>query len=162
MKSKVHKRSRVLYLAFCIPFILAYVSWVFFPIFAQWAIGSVFRYGVAKPADWFWLGIVHFFYGWYTFLAIGVAGVWAVAATFARTEPEGTDKRGYPMVSFVVPAYDEEKNVSGCIASLFKNAEKYGGPCEVIVVDDGSRDFTYEVAWSSLQLNRKRLPQVRG
>lgn len=162
MKSKVHKRSRVLYLAFCIPFILAYVSWVFFPIFAQWVIGSVFRYGVAKPADWFWLGIVHFFYGWYTFLAIGVAGVWAVAATFARTEPEGTDKRGYPMVSFVVPAYDEEKNVSGCIASLFKNAEKYGGPCEVIVVDDGSRDFTYEVAWSSLQLNRKRLPQVRG
>lgn len=64
MKFKVHKRSRVLYLAFCIPFILAYVSWVFFPIFAQWVIGSVFRYGVAKPADWFWLGIVHFFYGW--------------------------------------------------------------------------------------------------
>jgi cellulose synthase/poly-beta-1,6-N-acetylglucosamine synthase-like glycosyltransferase len=66
---------------------------------------------VAEPADWFWLGIVHFFYGWYTFLAIGVAGVWAVAATFARTEPEEADKRRYPMVSFVVPAYDEEKNV---------------------------------------------------
>ena len=66
------------------------------------------------------------------------------------------------MASFVVPAYNEEKNVSGCVTSLFKNAEKYGGLCEVIVVDDGSRDFTYEVAWSSLELNRKRLPQVRG
>jgi cellulose synthase/poly-beta-1,6-N-acetylglucosamine synthase-like glycosyltransferase len=104
---------------------------VSFPIFVQWVICSVFRYGVAEPADWFWLGIVHFFYGWYTFLAIGVAGVWAVAATFARTEPEEADKRRYPMFSFVVPAYDEEKNVSDCVTSLFRNAEKYGGLCEV-------------------------------
>jgi cellulose synthase/poly-beta-1,6-N-acetylglucosamine synthase-like glycosyltransferase len=123
-------------------------------------IGSIFKYDAAKSANCIWLGAVHF-YGWYTFLAIGVAGVWAVAATFARTKPEGADKRRYPMVSFVVQAYDEE-NVLGCVTSLFKNAEKYGGLCEVIVVDDGNRGFTYEVAWSSLELNRKRLPQVRG
>ena len=162
MKDKERKRSKLLYLAFCIPFILAYISWAFFPIFAQWVIGSVFRYDEAKTGSWIWLGVVRFFYGWYTFLAIGVAGIWAVAAAFARAKPAEVDKGRGPMVSFVVPAYNEEKNVSGCITSLFRNAEKYGGLCEVIVVDDGSRDFTYEVAWSSLELNRKLLPQVRG
>ena len=66
------------------------------------------------------------------------------------------------MVCFVVSAYDEEKNVSHCINSLFKCAEKYDGLCEVIVVDDSSSDFTYVIAWAAIQLNRRRYPKVRG
>jgi glycosyltransferase involved in cell wall biosynthesis len=66
------------------------------------------------------------------------------------------------MVSFIVPAYNEERSVSRCIQSLFKCAEKYGGLCEIIVVDDGSKDYTYEIAWSAIKLNQKRYPQVRG
>jgi len=66
------------------------------------------------------------------------------------------------MVSFVVPAYNEERNVSRCVTSLFKCAEKYDGLCEIIVVDDGSKDYTYEVAWAAIELNRRRHPRARG
>jgi len=34
--------------------------------------------------------------------------------------------------------------------------------CEIIVVDDGSSDYTYEIAWATTELTRKRYPQVRG
>ncbi|MCK4482919.1 glycosyltransferase family 2 protein, partial [Candidatus Bathyarchaeota archaeon] len=105
---------------------------------------------------------VQFFYAWYTFLAIGVAGVWVVAATLAKNRPVEGGKGRFPLVSFVVPAYNEEKNVSRCVKSLFRCAEKYGGLCEIIVVDDGSSDFTYEVAWATIELNRRRYPRVRG
>jgi cellulose synthase/poly-beta-1,6-N-acetylglucosamine synthase-like glycosyltransferase len=103
-----------------------------------------------------------FLYGWYTFLAIGIAGIWAVAAALARAQKKGVKQLWYPMVSFVVPAYNEEKNVSRCKKSLFKCTEKYAGLCEIIVVDDGSSDYTYEIAWATTELTRKRYPQVRG
>jgi cellulose synthase/poly-beta-1,6-N-acetylglucosamine synthase-like glycosyltransferase len=95
-------------------------------------------------------------------LAIGIAGVWAVAATLARVQKKEVKQHWYPMVSFVVPAYNEEQNVSRCIKSLFKCAKKYAGLCEIIVVDDGSNDYTYEVAWATIELNRRKYPQVRG
>ncbi|MCW3994174.1 MAG: glycosyltransferase [Candidatus Bathyarchaeota archaeon] len=56
-------------------------------------------------------------------MAIGVAGVWAVAATLAKKKWKKRSKQHYPMVSFVVSAYNEEKNVSRCINSLFRCAE---------------------------------------
>jgi len=157
------KNSKAVYLLFCIPLILAYVSWRFFPIFANWLITQTFRYHVpTRLASWFWYVVVCVFYSWYTFLAIGVAGVWAVAALLARIRHERAKWAYRPMVSFIVPAYNEEKNVSRCIKSLFKCVEKYDGLCEIIVVDDGSNDYTYEVAWASIELNRRRHPNVRG
>ena len=66
------------------------------------------------------------------------------------------------MISFIVPAYNQEKNIATCITSLFKCAEEYGGNCEVIVIDDGSSDYTYEVAWSALQLGRTTNSRIRG
>ena len=81
MKLRLPKGSRIVYLAFCIPFILAYVSWRFFPVFAYWLITQTFKYEVSLlQANWLWYTVVRFFYSWYTFLAIGVAGVWAVSA----------------------------------------------------------------------------------
>jgi cellulose synthase/poly-beta-1,6-N-acetylglucosamine synthase-like glycosyltransferase len=163
MNFKSPKGFKITYLAFCIPFILAYASWRFFPIFAHWFITQTFNYEVSiQQANWLWYGTVHFFYSWYTFLAIGVAGVWAIAATLAKFQTKKAKRLSYPMVSFVVPAYNEEKNISRCIKSLFKCAEKYNGLCEIIVVDDGSKDYTYEVAWATIELNRSRRPQVRG
>lgn len=152
-------------MAFCVPFVLAYISWAYFPILAQGLATDIFKYEVLPPpqqANWYWHSTIRFFYTWYTFLAIGVAGVWCIAATFARIEEKEDSKRHHPMVSLVVPAYDEEKNISHCIASLYKCTDKYEGLCEIIVVDDGSRDYTYEVAWSTIELNRRRFPQVRG
>jgi len=163
MTLRLPKGSKIIYLAFCIPFILAYVSWRFFPVFANWLVSYIFKYEIFPTQEnWLWYGAVYFFYGWYTFLAIGVAGVWAVAATLAKVQQNKTKHRHYPMVSFVVPAYNEEKNISRCITSLFKCAEKYTGLCEIIVVDDGSSDYTYEIAWAAIEMNRTRYPKVRG
>ena len=162
MKFRLRKGSKVVYLAFCIPFILAYVSWAYFPVFARLLITQIFKYDVSQQASGLWYVTVQFFYAWYTFLAIGVAGVWVVAATLAKKQLKEGGKRRCPLVSFVVSAYNEEKNVSRCVKSLFRCAEKYGGLCEIIVVDDGSSDFTYEVAWATIELNRRRYPRVRG
>jgi len=48
-----------------------------------------------------------------------------------------------PYVSVVIPAYNEEENISACIESL--EGTKYPN-LEIIVVDDYSRDKTVEVA----------------
>jgi cellulose synthase/poly-beta-1,6-N-acetylglucosamine synthase-like glycosyltransferase len=126
-------------------------------------VTQVFGYNATiKPSSWLWYTITYVFYTWYTFLAIGVAGIWAVAATIASLRRDRAKRLYYPMVSFVVPAYDEEKNVSRCIKSLFECAEKYHGPCEIIVVDDGSHDYTYEAAWATIGLHRREHPRVRG
>jgi biofilm PGA synthesis N-glycosyltransferase PgaC len=155
--------SRVRYLLFIVPIILAYASWTYFPEFAQYLVTSAFGYHPSlQQASWLWLYTTQFFYTWYTFLAIGVGGILAVAATFARLQSHRTRQPHYPMVSFVVPAYNGERHLSRCITSLFKSAEEYNGPCEIIVVDDGSIDYTYETAWSTIQFNRAKCPNVRG
>ncbi len=163
MRFRRGQLSNVVYLAFCIPFVLAYLSWAYFPLLAEWLITNIFNYRVLpQPSSQFWHATIQFFYAWYTFLAIAVAGVWAVAATLARKHKIESCRSCYPMVSFVVPAYEEEENISRCIDSLFQCTDKYDGLCELIVVDDGSSDFTYEVAWAAIELNRRRFPNVRG
>jgi cellulose synthase/poly-beta-1,6-N-acetylglucosamine synthase-like glycosyltransferase len=160
---KFPRRFKVIYLAFLIPLVLALLSWLYFPTVALRIITNVFGYPAVEQAAnpiWYWL--IRFFYSWYTFVAIGVAGVWVVAAVIARGHRAKPQRVFYPMVSFVVPAYNQEKNVARCVASLFGCAEKYGGNCEVIVIDDGSSDYTYEVAWSAVQLGRRVNPRVRG
>jgi biofilm PGA synthesis N-glycosyltransferase PgaC len=157
------KRHKVVYLAFLAPFILAFLSWLYFPSFALWIIRNVFGYAAAeKPAEIVWYGTIRFFYTWYTFVAIGVAGAWVIAAVFARHNHKTAKTSFYPMVSFVVPAFNQEKNIAGCVKSLFRCAEKYDSLCEIIVIDDGSTDYTYEVAWSAVQLGRGEHPQIRG
>jgi cellulose synthase/poly-beta-1,6-N-acetylglucosamine synthase-like glycosyltransferase len=158
---KKPKRFRVNYLAFAIPLILAFLSWLYFPTVAQWTITNVFGYTppeqAANPA-WYW--IIRFFYSWYTFIAIGVAGVWIVAAAFARKQHSDTKHEFYPMVSFVVPAYNEEKKITRCVTSLFQCAENYQGNCEIIIIDDGSTDYTYEVAFATAKTLHSQHPRV--
>jgi cellulose synthase/poly-beta-1,6-N-acetylglucosamine synthase-like glycosyltransferase len=163
MKFKFAKSFRIVYLAFCLPFVLAFLSWVYFPVAVQWVVANVFGYrAVEQAANAVWYVVIRFFYSWYTFLAIGVAGAWVIAAMFARKKHVETKCSFYPLVSFVVPAYNQEKNVSRCVTSLFRCAEKYAGSCEIIIVDDGSSDCTYEVAWSALEFGRGGHPRVRG
>jgi cellulose synthase/poly-beta-1,6-N-acetylglucosamine synthase-like glycosyltransferase len=157
------KKFRVIYIAFIAPIILAFLSWLYFPTIAQWIITNLFGCNpMEQSANPVWYWIIRFFYSWYTFVAIGIAGIWVVAAVLARSRHIEPKRGFYPMVSFVVPAYNQEKNVTRCVTSLFKCAEKYNGNCEIIVIDDGSKDYTYEMAWSAVQLERHANPRVRG
>ncbi len=49
-----------------------------------------------------------------------------------------------PSVSVIVPAYNEEKVIVKTITSLL--TQRYPGELEIVVVDDGSPDSTYEIA----------------
>lgn len=48
-------------------------------------------------------------------------------------------------LSVVVPCYNEEANVPTLVKRLKSVSEKLGTPCEVVLVDDGSSDNTWEV-----------------
>lgn len=65
-------------------------------------------------------------------------------------------------VSIIVPAYNSERLIPACLTSLFKSAAQYDGFCEIIVVDDGSTDYTYEMAWATIQECRGKWPHIVG
>jgi glycosyltransferase involved in cell wall biosynthesis len=50
------------------------------------------------------------------------------------------------MLSFIVPAYNEEHELPGTLAAIRVAAEASGQSFEIIVVDDGSTDATPEIA----------------
>ncbi len=50
------------------------------------------------------------------------------------------------MVSFVIPAYDEERHIASTLVALHDAARAAGEPYEIIVVDDGSTDRTAAIA----------------
>lgn len=110
---------------------------------------------------------------WSAFLIIVIAVLlnaffeilWVNEAGRRRVEkPEAAPslRRAFPMVSFVVPAYNNERDITQCINSLFKCAVGYRGPSEIIVVDDGSLDNTFDVAWAAINSNRREFMQVRA
>ena len=70
--------------------------------------------------------------------------------------------RTYPMVSFVVPVCNEEQTVAAGVDRLFGCAAEYRGSSEIIVVDDGSLDGTFEAAWAAVDSKQKELVTVRG
>ena len=50
------------------------------------------------------------------------------------------------MISFIVPAYNEEHELSDTLASIHAAASGAAGPYEIIVVDDASTDATPQIA----------------
>jgi dolichol-phosphate mannosyltransferase len=68
-------------------------------------------------------------------------------------------------ILFVVPAFDEEQNLPRLIADLESRPALFPFGSRVIVVDDGSRDRTAEIAETytgPLPLELVRLPENRG
>ena len=51
-----------------------------------------------------------------------------------------SDKNSIPVLSIVVPIFDEEESIPVLIESLSRELGKLGKPFEVIAVNDGSRD----------------------
>ena len=154
-------RKRIAYALFALPIVLAFLSWAYFPRISQFIITNLFGYSaIEQAANTLWLVLISFFYSWYTFLAIGAGGVWIVAAFLARKKPIASKVDFYPLVSFVVPAYNEETNVKRCMESIAKCSEEYLGSCEILVVDDGSTDLTYESALLTAKALRASYPRI--
>ncbi len=81
-----------------------------------------------------------------TVLGIGrLVFIAALAMIDKRKRRQTTNDPGFlPDVAVIVPAYNEEKVIVQTIASLL--ASTYRGRLEILVIDDGSRDQTYECA----------------
>jgi glycosyltransferase involved in cell wall biosynthesis len=65
-----------------------------------------------------------------------------------------------PEVSVVIPMRNEAPNVADLYRELTSNLQRLGRPYEIIVIDDGSDDDTFE-ALSRLQANDSRLKVIR-
>lgn len=114
-------------------------------------------YSIAVLVMPFGFGIVMALDGYLTFMTIIQAiFVWSLALSFWQTmlfvplairgitkERYLLDPAEYPKISVIVPAYNEEKVIRTTIESLL--ATDYPRK-EIIVVDDGSKDKTFEIA----------------
>ena len=65
-----------------------------------------------------------------------------------------------PQISVVIPLFNEEENVKLLLDELFVELGKTGRTFEVICVDDGSRDATFDVL-SQLAAERPQLRAIR-
>src|ERR1700692_765379 len=74
------------------------------------------------------------------------------------TPHEGSDTRGSPVLSVVVPAYKEAGNVEQLYQQLLQALSPLEWPWELIVVDDGSPDDT----WERIVELHNRDPRVKG
>lgn len=51
-----------------------------------------------------------------------------------------------PLISIVCPAYNEQEGIQEAVAGLKRCLDQLGRPAEVLIIDDGSRDRTVELA----------------
>ncbi len=70
------------------------------------------------------------------------------------------------MISFIVPAHNEELWIGKCLASIRTTMEKLAEPYEVIVVDDASTDSTPRIAEQmgvrTLRVEHRKISAVRN
>jgi glycosyltransferase involved in cell wall biosynthesis len=70
------------------------------------------------------------------------------------------------MLSFIVPAYNEEAELPATIAAIRAAAGSVQRPCEILVVDDASTDTTAEVATDCgaqvIPINRRQIAASRN
>jgi glycosyltransferase involved in cell wall biosynthesis len=62
-----------------------------------------------------------------------------------------------PRISLVIPCYNEEESVDELVAEVIQVIERHRLDAEVIIVDDGSRDRT----WDKLVKHAETEPRLR-
>src|SRR5215470_15800783 len=71
-----------------------------------------------------------------------------------------------PMISFIVPAYNEEHELSDTLAAIRDAASGVAQRYEIIVVDDASTDATPEIASRAgakvIRINRRQIAASRN
>ena len=63
-------------------------------------------------------------------------------------------------IAFLVPAFNEERDIAACIQALDKAAQHYGRLCQLYVVDNNSVDATASVAQAALDSCRALRGQI--
>src|SRR5438128_11300854 len=70
------------------------------------------------------------------------------------------------MISFIVPAYNEERELSSTLAAIRASASSAAQPHEIIVVDDASTDATAKVATAAgarvVSINQRHIAAARN
>lgn len=51
--------------------------------------------------------------------------------------------QGHPLISVVIPLYNEEESIPHLCRTLTEALERFGRPYEIIIVDDGSKDRSF-------------------
>lgn len=80
-------------------------------------------------------------------------GSHAGTASLSDDDACGAQREDRPCVSLLVPARDEERNVGPCLAGML---DQGGVRCEVLLLDDGSRDATRAIATRVLEDHARR------
>lgn len=75
---------------------------------------------------------------------IAVMIPWALIFMSKKRKPYAKWNPHYPTVSLILPAYNEEKTIGKSIERGL--CQRYMGSLEVIAIDDGSTDRTFEIA----------------
>jgi dolichol-phosphate mannosyltransferase len=78
------------------------------------------------------------------------------SATMKPAGPPATSAQPLTLFSVVIPARDEEASLPGTLAALCAVLQREQIPHEIVVVDDGSRDST----WQVLQTLRQEMPAL--
>lgn len=148
---------------FSVPILLAYIMWRWLPLLIDLIVRGLIRYEPKfQPTSWLWHAALSFFSTWYIFSAVAVGGIFLLASWIYNRRKIKLERRRAPAVSFIVPAYNEEKTISKVIASLFRCAANYPGYTEIIVVDDGSTDKTRAVAEATFKMNWEKWPYIKA
>ena len=83
-----------------------------------------------------------------------------------KASERGLDPASSMMLSFIVPAHNEEHELPGTLHALRAAAEAAGEPYEIVVVDDDSNDATAEIARAAgarvLLVHRRQIAAVRN
>ena len=70
------------------------------------------------------------------------------------------------MISFVIPAHNEQALLPATLRSAFRAGEAVGGAFEVVVADDASTDRTPEIARKAearvVSINRRQIAAARN